>query len=276
VATFIYDKHGTGESSGSFHMNFHRLAGDMVAAAGEARRLAAGRFGRLGLYGISQGGWVAPLAAVQLKPDFMVINTAGVFSPLEEDSGEVFNGLREKGHGDDVIAKAREVVAATHALRASDYRSGHEQLAEVKRKYGAEPWFKDIDGDVTTGMLRATDAELRSQAGQNSMQIPWAHDSVAVLRTFTPRTLWTRAGKDRESPVGLTEERLAMLQKEGKPIDVALFPQADHGLMEFTQAADGSRTYTRFAEGGYRLMIDWIHGRRSPPYGQAVLQGAAR
>jgi hypothetical protein len=274
IASFVYDKHGTGQSAGQPHMNFHRLAEDVVAASKEARRLARGRFGRLGLLGASQGGWVAPIAVAGAKPDFLVVNYAGVFSPLEEDSEEVYLGLKERGYGADILVKARRVIAATHAIRASNYRSGFDQLAEVKRLYGAEPWFTHIDGEFSGEYLRADEAELRGRAGTNSAEIPWEHDAMAVLRSFSLPTLWTRGGRDRESAPGLTEPRLALLQAEGKPIDVAVFPTADHGMLEFTQRPDGTRSYTRFSEGFYRLIVDWIRTRPSPPYGNATFQPA--
>ena len=271
ISTFLYDKHGTGESAGKFHMNFHRLARDLVAATGEARRMARGRHGPVGLYGISQGGWVAPLAANQTKADFMVINSSGVFSPLEEDAGEVINNLRAKGYGQDVLAKAEEVIAAAQVVRTSKYLQGFEQLALVKKKYGQEPWFKDIEGDLTTSIVRASEQELRARAGdENPLEIPWAHDSVAVLRQTSVPTLWILAEEDRESPRQLTIARLRMLQKEGKRIQIVTFPNTDHGIYEFTESPDGKRTNTRFSEGHYRLITDWITGELSPPYGAAI------
>jgi pimeloyl-ACP methyl ester carboxylesterase len=271
ISTFVFDKHGTGESAGQFHMNFHRLAADVMAASDEVRRMAAGRFGRLGLFGSSQGGWVAPLAASKARADFMIIASGGVFSPIEEDSEEVFQELREKGYGEDVMAKARILLAATHAIRGSNYLTGFEQLADAKRRFGDEPWFRVIDGEFTGSYLRADEAELRARRGQNPMDIPWDHDAVAVLRTLSLPTLWIRSGRDRQSPPGLTEQRLARLQGEGKPIQVAVFPTADHAQMEFTEAADGRRSYTRFSEGYYPLIVDWVKGVLSPPYGNATL-----
>lgn len=70
ISGFVFDKRGTGRSGGKFVMNFTRLADEMAAASVEARRLAAGRFGRFGFWGGSQGGWVAPLAARNTGADF--------------------------------------------------------------------------------------------------------------------------------------------------------------------------------------------------------------
>lgn len=274
ISVFAFDKRGTGESAGEFTMDFHRLAKDVVAASIEARRLASNRYSRFGLYGISQGGWVAPLAAKDAKADFMVINSSGVFSPIEEDSEEVFLGLRTKGFGEDVLAKARAVTDATGEVRATNYAAGYERLAQVKQLYGKEPWFAEIQGEFSGRILRTEESELRRLAGHNPLGIPWRHDSVAVLREYTPQTLWTRAGTDRASPMGLTEERLRKLRADGKPIELVIFPSADHANMEFVEAADGGRRNVRFSEGFYRLVFDWILGRRNPPYGNAVFDGS--
>lgn len=274
ISVFAFDKRGTGESAGEFTMDFHRLAKDVAAASVEARRLAANRFNRFGLYGLSQAGWVIPIAAKDAKAEFMVINSSGVFSPVEEDSEEVFLNLRTKGYGADILAKARHVTEATGEVRASNYSGGYEQLAQVKQLYGKEPWFGEIQGEFSGRILRMEEAELRKYAGHNPLGIPWRHDSVAVLQELSLPTLWTRAEKDRASPMGLTEERLRKLLKEGKPIELVIFPDTDHGNMEFVEAADGRRSYTRFTEGYYKLLFDWIRQRRNPPYGKAKFESA--
>ena len=60
----------------------------------------------------------------------------------------------------------------------------------------------------------------------------------------------------------------APLMRAGKPIDVYLFPDTDHGMVEFITNADGSRTVTRITEGYLRLVGDWIHGRVAGAYGR--------
>lgn len=67
ISIFSYHKRGTGESEGEYTQNFELLADDAAAALRQARKMAAGRFGRAGFFGGSQGGWVAPLAATGLR-----------------------------------------------------------------------------------------------------------------------------------------------------------------------------------------------------------------
>lgn len=273
IATFVYDKRGAGASQGVYSQNFHKLAADVVAASTEAKRLAAGRYGRFGLFGGSQGGWVAPRAANDAGAQFVAVGFGLLINPLEEDSEQVFSELREQGAGDDVIAKAREITDATGAVMAAHFEGGYEQLAAVKARYGAEPWFKTIKGEFTGDLLAADEATLRREgrARYDNLDIDWRYDAVGRLRAVHAPMLWVVAGEDREAPPAVTVSRLEGLRKEGRDIAIVRFPRTDHGMVEFTQNADGERTATRYTDGYFRLLGDWIAGRWAPPYGAAEL-----
>lgn len=85
LSVFVYDKRGTGLSEGEYTQNFPRLADDLVAASREAKWLAQGRYGRFGLTGVSQGGWIAPLAQARAAPtartDMRIANKATATLP---------------------------------------------------------------------------------------------------------------------------------------------------------------------------------------------------
>lgn len=278
ISTFLFDKRGTGRSAGEFTMNFRVLANDVMAASDRAKLLARGRFGRFGLFGQSQGGWVAPLAAASSKADFIAVASGMPYSPLEEDAEEVLSELREKGYGDEVLEKARAVLAATHALMLSGFRSGFDQLESVKGRFSREPWFRQIEGEFTGDLLKQTAEELRREGREkyDSLGIEWGHEALPVLRSLAVPQLWIVAAEDREAVPRLTIQRLQILQNESKPIDIAVFPDTDHGILEFVQAEDGSRRSTRHAEGYYRLLADWIRGQLCPPYGSGRLDLSSR
>jgi dienelactone hydrolase len=273
LAVFAYDKRGTGHSEGFYTQNFELLADDAAAAGREARERAAGRFTRFGYAGFSQGGWVAPMAAQRGGADFVVVGFGLVLTPLEEDQEQVQSELREAGYGAPVLAAAREVTDATGAIMASGFRSGFDRLAALRRRYAPQPWFGRMRGEFTGEMLRNDEATLR-RIGKpllDPLDVIWRHDGQAVLKQL-PRTpvLWVIAGADREAPPDVTRERLLGLRRAGQPIDLFMFPDTDHGMLEFTESADGQRRFTRVTEGYYRLLGDWVHGRLAPPYGRGV------
>ena len=60
------------------------------------------------------------------------------------------------------------------------------------------------------------------------------------------------------------------MQQEGRPISTVVFPDTGHGILEFETGADGERTSTRYADGYYRLVIDWVRdGHAKGQYGSA-------
>jgi hypothetical protein len=65
IAAFIYDKRGTGGSEGKFTANFHVLSDDTVAAVRYLRQRPDIDGDDIHLAGYSQGGWIAPLAALK-------------------------------------------------------------------------------------------------------------------------------------------------------------------------------------------------------------------
>lgn len=271
VSVFAFDKRGTGTSGGTYNQNFHKLAADVVAASATARRMAAGRYSRFGLFGGSQGGWVAPRAANDAGAQFVAVGFGLLVDPLEEDSSQVATELREAGYGADVLAKAKQVTDATGAVMAAHFRDGYADLAAVKARYGKEPWFAAIKGEFTGDVLRTPEADLRATGAAkfDNLDIDWRYDAVGELRKVKAPQLWIIAGADREAPPAETIARLQTLRGEGKSIRIVRFPDTDHGIVEFTQGADGTRTATRTADGYWRLLADWIKGRRSPPYGRA-------
>jgi dienelactone hydrolase len=273
VAVFAYDKRGTGQSEGFYTQNFELLADDAAAAGRQARDLASGRFTRFGYAGFSQGGWVAPMAALRGGADFVAVGFGLVLTPQEEDQEQVLTELREAGFGAPALAAAREVAQATGTIISSGFQHGFDKLAQLRKRHGQEPWFARIRGEYTGEILRSDEADLR-RIGKpllDPLDVIWRHDGVAVLKQL-PRTpiLWVIAGADREAPPDVSRQRLLELRGAGQPIDLFLFPDTDHGMVEFVEGADGQRRITRVTEGYFRLLGDWMHARLAPPYGRGV------
>lgn len=272
ISVFIFDKRGTGLSEGGFSMNFQRLARDLAAASTEAMRLAEGRYSEFGLVGFSQGGWVAPLAALDVQPDFLVVNYGLVLSPQEEDAEEVKDELRRLGYGPDVLARAREVTDATGAIMIEGVEAGIGRLDQARRAHGDQPWFHRIQGEFS-GRLLAMDRQALLEAGGrlNRHDVDYGHDAIAILRSMSVPLLWIAAGDDRVAPPRLTLQRLGRLREEGVPVELAVFPDADHGVVEFEEQADGTRIYGGYAAGYFPLLSDWINGCLIGKYGRADL-----
>lgn len=257
IGVFAYDKRGTGESEGKYTQDFHLLAGDATLAKAEALRL----FGKeidSGYWGGSQGGWVAPLAAYKEGADFVIAAYGMAEGALAEDREEVFQGLRDAGYGEDVIEKAAEITDATGRVMASGFKDGYAELSAVRKKYGKEPWFKEIEGEFTGQFLDAPNIGLRIIGPFLDVGTSWDYEPRPVIESLTMPQLWILASGDRAAPNKNTIDIIRDIQKTNAELDMVIFPNTAHGMVTYTEDADGNRTYGSVADGYYALIRDFI------------------
>jgi uncharacterized protein len=271
IAVFVYDKRGTGRSNGRFTVDFSELADDALAAVAHARRLLALPGIPVGLMGESQGGWIAPLAAVRAPADFVVVSYGLAISPLDEDRFEVFDELRAKGYDDSVVAKGRELTSITGRIMLSRFTDGLDDLRKFKAAHAGEKWLQDVEGDFTGPLLRSPDdqfTELRAALGFDAIL---DYDAQAALRRVRSPMLWVVAGKDTEAPSAPTLEFLRTLQSAPTQLDIAIFPNADHGILE--EGEERGQPYARQSAGYFDLLAQWIRTRKlAGKFGTARLE----
>ncbi|WP_372707283.1 alpha/beta hydrolase family protein [Brevundimonas sp.] len=277
VGVFVYDKRGTGGSTGEYTQDFSVLADDAAAAVHEARRLAGRRAGRVGLHAGSQGGWVAPLAAGLTPVEFVIVGFGLTESPLEENRAETIQDVAEAGFDAEAQRKAGELADAAGVVIASRYRSGYAELGRLKRRYGDEPWFAHVKGEFTGELVRYPPWVLRIFGPSRDVGTSWDHQSEPPLRALEVPLLWMLAGADRSAPPATTRGLLTRLISEGRRITLADFPETDHGIITFRPGAKGERVQTGYASGYFPMILDFALDRPlvAGAYGNAVLTGAS-
>lgn len=106
---------------------------------------------RIGLFGFSQGAWVAPLAASRSPTiAFLVLVASTGVSPAEQMLYGTARHARMAGFGDDVAAR----IVATRRV-VDDFRRGRAAADAAQRAVDAikdEPWFAHahLPSDVPT------------------------------------------------------------------------------------------------------------------------------
>ena len=273
IGVFAYDKRGTGKSGGQYTQDYPLLADDADAAMDQARHLAGARLGRVGFWGGSQGGWVAPLAANHTHADFVVVSYGLAVDVIAEDQESVELQMREKGYPPETVAKALEVAHAAEDLFMQDFKGSYAEFDAMKAKCRNEPWYKDVHGDFAWFVLeQKSDADLRAMAPKFDWHTPFHYDSMPVLRSGKTAELWILGGEDYEAPSAVTSGRIKSLIAEGKPFTLAYYPKAEHGMTLFKTEADGTRDSTRYAPGYFEMMRDFMKsGELSGAYGDAVI-----
>jgi pimeloyl-ACP methyl ester carboxylesterase len=283
VGAFVYDKRGTGASTGAYTQDFDVLADDAVAAMREARRLAGNRAGRVGYQGGSQGGWIVPLAANRAPVDFAIVSFGLAVTVLEEDEQEMVLEMKLKHHSDAEIAKALEVAHAAEAL-AADAMAGraiqekdYAAFDAVRTKYKNEPWFKDVHGNFTYFLLPLNEEQLKAFAAGHAWHTPVRYEPMPTLRASTTPQLWILGSDDLQAPSAETSRRITSLIDAGKDFTLAINPGAEHGMTEYVLDANGERQSTRFSPGYFAMMRDFARdGALHGSYGRAVITAPRR
>ncbi|HLY68364.1 MAG TPA: alpha/beta fold hydrolase, partial [Puia sp.] len=145
VAVFSYDRRGNGLSGGDpKSSDFNLLAGDLNAAIVALKRREDIDSTMIGLYGISQGAWIAPIAYSQNKSaiQFMILVSACGVSPAEQMKYSMKTALKKDGYPDSIIQKG---VKTRNLL--DDYYRGKLQKWEVQAEIDYaknKPWFGDL------------------------------------------------------------------------------------------------------------------------------------
>lgn len=141
VAVLVFDRRGSGQSGGELESSdYGILADDAIAAV---KMLKADRRidpKRIGIWGLSQGGWLSLLAATR-SPDvrFVVSISAPVVTPDVQMMFRSENAMRINGYSENEIEQMRKTRKAV-----DDYMRGTERRATAQAlvdKAKTKPWF---------------------------------------------------------------------------------------------------------------------------------------
>src|SRR5215475_13807152 len=139
VAAFIYERRGEGASGGRPGAPLTVLTEDVQAAVSVVARQPGVRVGRVGLWGHSQGGWIAPMAAAgnDMVAFLIVVAGSGV-TPHEQMIFATANLLREAGYREEQVAQATHLRNRLRELWRD--RGSPAQARLLLREARAQPW----------------------------------------------------------------------------------------------------------------------------------------
>lgn len=269
VGVFILDKRGTGGSSGSQTANFYLRADDVAAAVRELRGLLGPEV-RIGLFGVSQGGWVAPLTASRTAVDFVIVGYGMAEGVTAEDREEIVQNLQAAGFGPSDISQAMELQAAATRIVTSHWTEGWEAFDALRTKYRDAPWIAAMGQEGYTGfMIAAPTDQLKIMGPRLDLGVSFDYDPAPVVAGLDTPQLWILGGKDIGAPSARTREIIEDLQRSHRRIDLAVVPEADHGIIERSELA-GVR-HIRSADGYWTLVAAWARSGAVPALPESVV-----
>jgi pimeloyl-ACP methyl ester carboxylesterase len=193
IAVLIFDRRGSGQSSGSYGSSFYeQLAADGVAARQALARLARIDSAKIAFWGISQGGWLAVLAANRsAQAAFVISVSAPLVTPAEQMDFAVTNLLTAHGYSQQEIQEATQL---RHVWQ--DYLHGkgsYAATAAALQRGERQPWFK-------FGYM-PTAEELTKDPQTNSTRANMDYDAFAAVRAIKVPALFIYGAADPWVPV---------------------------------------------------------------------------
>jgi pimeloyl-ACP methyl ester carboxylesterase len=264
--TLIYDKRGVGSSTGDFQTaSLEDLADDALAGVHllQTRKDVIGS--RIGMTGVSQGGWISPLAATR-SPDvafILVISPSGI-NPMDQSIFSVEKTLQKAGFSPEIVSTAANLRNRLYAMVRTG-KLDDNFIADVE-KVNKEPWFK-LTGLPYPVPPNISEGERRFLLFE---PIPiWEKVRIPVLALWGEEDLSVPAAKSKD----LVAQALA--RAKNRDFTFKLFPHADHTLSIVRTPTD-AWDFPRTATGSRQLMANWLLRQTSLKNGMGkVTKGAA-
>ncbi len=151
IAVLTYDRRGSGRSGGSLKdSDYTMLADDAIAAVRMLKADPRIDSERIGIWGLSQGGWLSLLAAARSSDvRFVVSISAPVVTPDVQMMFRSENSMRISGHSDAEIDQMRAMrQAVDDYMRGTGDRATAQALVDAAKD---KPWFDLLYMGETVG-----------------------------------------------------------------------------------------------------------------------------
>lgn len=250
IAVLSYDKRGVRDSTGDWkRAGFEDLAGDVLAGVELLKRRKDVNPKQIGLWAISQGGWIAPLAASRSRDVSFIVLHAGAGVPVAQNGLlAIESELRAYGFPEEEITQA----IAYYKFNDDFTRSGEgwDKLQEAYRH------------------AKARNAEWLLEEPQPKDF--WFRQSYRRFMDFDSAPLWEKVScpvlaffgeLDLTVPPEPNKKALdnALNKANNKDYTIVVLPKGNH---LFLKAETGVQTeypqLKNFIPGYFNTMKDWL------------------
>lgn len=225
VAVLLTDKRGSGASGGDWQTaGFDELAGDALAGVALLRARADVDSTRVGLVGLSQGGWIAPLAAARSPHVAFVVDVSGAtVSYAEQSFHEMGNTARQAGLSEAAVAEVLALNRAAGAYLVTGDWAAYDAARRHALGTGARP--------VAEGFPAAEDARIWT-----FLRKVFAYDPLPYWIVLPQPVLVVLGEEDERDnvPVAASVDRLerAFASAGKRNGRIVVVPGAGHGLID--------------------------------------------
>lgn len=226
IGVLTFDRRGEGESTGDSSRGRFQLQVDDALAVRETMDVE-----RVGMWGFSQGGWIAPLAAAQSDRVAFVVGVASTgVTPSAQMMYATAQQLRLAGYGEDVVERAldlrRRFEDAVHARPVDEDGLRADLMAALDEEWFGQLWLPPTTLDDEGKRLWIEEMDFDPEPIFARVRVP-------ALLFFGDRDSW--------SPI---PESVETWRRAKPDAEVVVVPEAEHDmtLSDGTIAPEYERT----------------------------------
>jgi uncharacterized protein len=252
MAVLGYDKRGVGGSTGDWKTaSFEDLAGDVTTAFEYLKSRSDVDSGQIGLFGVSQAGWIMPLAAVRAKDIAFLISVSGPGVPAAETTIDhaqnemIADGMPRQTVEQIISLMKRQYEFARTGQGWDEYAATREKLAAQRE-------------------LSATFPKTPDHPSWQFMRRLYFYDPAPTLRRLQTPTLALFGELDNNVLAEKNEAAWEAALKAGGNRDYTLriLPKANHLQLEARVGTNAEMaSLDRFVPAYFTTVQDWLAKR---------------
>ena len=234
IGVVTFDRRGDGDSTGDSSRGRFQLQVEDALAVREALDVE-----RVGLWGFSQGGWIAPLAASQSDGVAFVVGVASTgVTPSAQMMYATAQQLRLAGYGEDVVDRAldlrRRFEDSIHDRPVDEEALRADLLAAIDEDWFGQLWLPPTTLDEEGKRLWIEEMDFDPEPIFAQVRVP-------ALLFF--------GGRDSWSPI---PESVETWRRAKPDAEVVVIPEAEHDMT----LEDGT-----ISPEYERRLVDWLVAR---------------
>ncbi|MFN8488896.1 MAG: alpha/beta fold hydrolase [Caldilineaceae bacterium] len=273
IAVFVYDKRGWGKSTGEpMWSDIFKLADDAEAVIRQVRQHPKVDAKRMGLWGFSNGGWVAPLAASRCHDIAFIISFSGSGVPPARQEQ-----IRRCTVAKEVLGASADQVALLERFWGEVFRFGatgewttalENVIDTVENDLGLQalPKHEGYPEQLQPVPPRRTRAEWLEFGGQDAQM---ALDPVPIFRELPSPILFVWGEQDSVVPAEESRRAIVNGLQNRDNYAILMAPNAGHGS-PFCPGLRGrlapqASSCPLISRWGFRSNGCWDYYRAQPP-----------
>lgn len=254
-----YDQRGTGISVGNWrYTSPAQKAQDIESIIVELRHDSRVDGAKLGVWGFSNGGWVAPIVATHSHLAFMILKSAPAESMASNILYEIRQVLMEKHFTPAQIKHAMAFERGVFAALAGDSPWDPPALADA----ATQPWFPYMR--IPHGFTEPPPPPMLA-----AFKSAFIYDPRATLQHVHTPTLALFGDLDRnvDARDSATQLKADFAASGYADLTIRTFAHADH-VLEVSSVGylDGPALPVRLVSGYPKAMITWLIAQRVLPH----------